>query len=97
MVVPDDNAAHKALKNLDDIVLNMRVKFGRQVIVSNGRSFWEILHQESKEADLLMMGLAEPQENFLQYYEKLNANTAALPATVYVLAAQDIDFKDVLL
>lgn len=97
MVVTDQNAAQKAQQNLNTIIKNMRVNFKQQVIIGGGRSFWNILHQESAGADLLMMGLAEPKEDFLDYYEKLNDKTSDLPATVYVLAAQQIAFKDVLL
>lgn len=97
MVVSDQNAAQKAHQNLNSIIKNMRVNFRQQVIIGEGRSFWDILHQESAGADLLMMGLAEPGENFLSYYEQLNEKTSGLPATVYVLAAQQMDFKDVLL
>jgi solute carrier family 12 sodium/potassium/chloride transporter 2 len=97
MVVSDEKAAQKAHQNLDMIVKSMRVNFKQQVIEGHDRAFWDILREESREADLLMMGLAEPGENFLNYYENLNARTSGLPATVYVLAAQEIDFKDVLL
>ncbi|MDF9796680.1 solute carrier family 12 sodium/potassium/chloride transporter 2 [Catalinimonas alkaloidigena] len=97
MVVSDESAVDKTRKNIDDILHNMRVKFERQVIVSNGRSFWEILKHESDQADLVMLGLAEPNEDFLTYYESLSEKTAHLPPTVFVLAAQELDFKDVLL
>jgi len=97
MVVSDESAEEKTRKNIDDIIHNMRVKFDRQVIVSHGRSFWEILHEESQEADLVMLGLAEPKDTFLEYYEDLSRKTLDLPPTVFVLAAQELDFKEVLL
>ncbi|WKN30425.1 Na-K-Cl cotransporter [Porifericola rhodea] len=97
MVVSDESAEEKTRKNIDDIIHNMRVKFDRQVIVSHGRSFWEILHEESQEADLVMLGLAEPKDTFLEYYEDLSRKTLELPPTVFVLAAQELDFKEVLL
>ncbi len=97
MVVADESAVDHTLKNIDNIVRQMRIKFDRQVIVSEGRSFWEILRQESKEADLVMLGLAQPDDNFLTYYENLSEKTAGLPPTVFVLAAQNLDFKEVLL
>lgn len=97
MMVGDQNAAQKAQQNLNSIIKNMRVNFKQQVIIGEGRTFWDILHQESAGADLLMMGMAEPKDDFLSYYEKLNEKTSGLPATVYVLAAQQIDFKDILL
>lgn len=97
MVVADESAVEKTKKNIDDIIENMRVKFSRQVIVSGGRSFWEILKQESRQADLVMLGLAEPNDQFLSYYENLSDKTADLPPTVFVLAAQELDFKEVLL
>ena len=97
MVVNDENAASKAYQNLDGIIKNMRVNFDQKVIVQSDKTFWDILVEESKYADLLMMGLAEPGENFVEYYENLNEKTSGLPATIFVLAAQQIDFKDVLL
>ena len=97
MVVGDVNAAAKAHNNLNSIIKNMRVNFKQEVIEQADRSFWDILREESSDADLLMLGLAEPGEQFLEYYEDLNEKTRGLPATVYVLAAQRLDFKEVLL
>jgi amino acid transporter len=97
MVVPDENARLSAEKNLDTIITNMRVKFDQQIIMARERPFWEILRQESSDASLVMLGLAEPGEGFREYYEMLSERTTGLPPTVFVLAAQEIDFKDVLL
>ncbi|MFP4093840.1 MAG: Na-K-Cl cotransporter [Cyclobacteriaceae bacterium] len=97
MVVQDEHALQNAEKNLNTIITNMRVRFRQQMIIADDRPFWQVLHQESKEANLVMLGLADPAEGFLEYYERLSERTAGLPPTLFVLAAQEIDFKDVLL
>jgi hypothetical protein len=74
----------------------MRVDFRQKVIVAHNRPFWEIIHDESEHSDLVMLGMAEPDENFVNYYEQLNERTQGLPSTIFVLAAQEIAFQEVL-
>ena len=97
MMVPTEAAAEGIRGNLDAMIRNMRIDFKRKIIISDGRPFWEVLHEESDHADLVMLGLAEPTEDFLTYYETLSERTQGLPATVFVLAAQKMAFKEVLL
>ena len=97
MMVPTEAAAEGTRTNLDKMISTMRVDFQQKIIVSDERPFWEILRQESSQADLIMLGLAEPDDNFQAYYENLSERTQDLPATVFILAAQEIDFRDILL
>ena len=97
MMVPTEAAAEGIRTNLDNMISSMRINFERKIIINNDRPFWEVLHEESDHADLVMLGLAEPTDNFLAYYETLSERTQGLPATVFVLAAQKMAFKEILL
>ncbi|MEM9832606.1 MAG: Na-K-Cl cotransporter [Bacteroidota bacterium] len=97
MAVPSEAAAQDAEANLKQIIQNMRISFQQKVIVNPQKPFWTLLKQESQSADLIMLGLAEPNENFLAYYEQLSERTQGLPATMFVLAAQEIAFEEILL
>ena len=96
MVVPSEEAAKKAEANLSDMLTRMRVGFKFHILVSGGESFWNILNRESADSDLVMMGLAMPEEDFKGYYSRLKERTRDLPTKVFVLAAQDIEFEEVL-
>jgi len=99
MVVDSDKAAEDARENLLDIVDRIRTGSMVEVIVSDGRSFDEILHESSDGADLVMLGMAKPEniDNFRSYYETLQKRTAGLPTTLFVLAAEEIQFGEVLI
>ncbi|MBU8891439.1 MAG: amino acid permease [Bacteroidales bacterium] len=96
MVVATDEAARIAQNNLTTMLANMRVNFDTKVLVSKGEVFWNILKKESTDSDLVMLGLKTPDENFGGYFENLKENTKDLNKKIFVLASQDIEFKDVL-
>ncbi|MGA7305113.1 MAG: Na-K-Cl cotransporter, partial [Rhodothermales bacterium] len=97
MVVPNESAAPAALENLKAIIRQSRTDAIPEVIVAEGRSFWEILRGSSRVADLVFLGLAEPGPEFPKYYESLMERTSGLPTTLFVLAAEDLAFREVLL
>lgn len=96
MVVSSEKGAADAQKNLTEISKKLRTGAKAQVIVSNGRSFDEILHESSKETDLIFMGMAEPDENFLSYYGDIQKRLKGLPTTILVLAGEEISYGEVL-
>jgi len=96
MVVATEEAAMLAQDNLSDMFSKMRVDFNIKVLVSNGGSFWDILKTESASSDLVMLGLKTPDKDFSDYFEKLKENTKQLKKKIFVLASQDIEFRDVL-
>ncbi len=98
MVVPTQEAYHGARENLENIFAGMRTGFGYQILVAEGRNFWDIMAVESKNTDLVMMGLAflEGEESFEEYYLSLKEKTNALSTKVFVLAAQEVQFDQVL-
>ncbi len=96
MVVATDEAVLIAQNNLTNMLANMRVNLNTEVLVSKGEIFWDILKRESSESDIVMLGLKAPDENFGDYFEKLKEDTKDLNKKIFVLASQDIEFKDVL-
>ena len=97
MVVPTDAAAGDARRNLTEMLEQTRTGLRPSVLVSDGRPVLELLHDSSQGADLILMGMAAPdQGDFAAYFEQLRERTADLPCTVFVLAAEDIAFREVL-
>lgn len=68
------------------------------MLVAGDRSFVDVLHESSADADLVTLGMARPgpEEAFTSYYRALRERTARLPTTLYVLAAQEIGFGELL-
>ena len=99
LVVSDNTAAAAARDNLRNLSKKLRIDVIPKVIVAQDRSFPEILHQSSRNADLIFLGMAAPSanfDNFTKYYEELQAKVADLPSTIFVLAASEFAFGEVL-
>jgi CheY-like chemotaxis protein len=97
MVVPTEAAAEDARRNLTEMLEQTRTGLRPTVLVSDGRPALDLLHDSSRGADLILMGMAAPdQGDFAGYFEQLRERTADLPCTVFVLAAEDIAFREVL-
>jgi hypothetical protein len=97
MMVPSETAASGTRKNLSDIIKKLRIGAKAEVIVSNGKSFNEVLHESSGNADLILMGMAVPDENFVSSYENIQKRLQNLPTTVMVLAGEEISYGEVLM
>ncbi len=98
MVVPTEEAAREARTNLAIMAERTRTGAEPHVLVSNGKTFFEILEESSSDADLVLMGIARPEPgSFESYYAQLRDRTDTLPSTVFVLAAEEIAFREVLL
>ena len=100
LVVTDPGGAQAAKINLKRMVKKTRIGNAFcQVLVANGRSFDRILHQSSWGADLVILGMAPPGDNldeFVESYGQLQTLTQDLPTTLFVLAAPDFAFSEVL-
>ena len=98
MVVPNARAAEDARSNLERVVEATRTGVQPEVLVSNGRPFLEMLQASSRDADLVLMGLRAPTDDFdyVEYYEGIMRQTDGLPSTMFVLAAEEVAFRDVL-
>lgn len=97
MMVSSRSAALGAKRNLEGIILASRTDARMEVIVSEGKPFWDLIRESSASADIVFIGMAEPKEEFKDYYIQLQKRTAGLPSTVFVLAAEDLEFGDVIM
>ncbi len=97
IMVDNVNSAKDAKRNLSAVISRLRIDVELVIIVSEGRSFNEVLHSSSKDADMVLLGLAVPDENFMEYYKKMQELISPLPTTIMVLAADEISFSEVLL
>ena len=97
-VIPSEAAAEDARRNLTDMLERTRTGLQTEVLVSGERSAFDLLHDSSREADLIIMGMAAPDQvdDFTAYYERLKERTSGLPCTVFALAAEDVAFREVL-
>lgn len=105
MVVPSEQGAARARHNLDNIAAEARAGIDPEVIVSSGESFETILHRSSRDADLVLIGLREldydPDNDdaaraYVDYYHHTRSLVEGLPSTVFVLAAEELAFKEII-
>lgn len=97
MVVDSENAAEDARKNLLELIEKARTGAIPEIIVSNGRSFKSIIHESSQDADLVLMGMAKPDDDFASHYTEVQEWLDDMPTTLMILAAEEISFGDVLM
>jgi amino acid transporter len=100
MVVPTEKAAAEARANLERMVEATRTGVRPELIVADdGRRPLAHLRETSADADLVIMGLRAPDGSFdyRAYYDDIMERTAEMPPTLYVLAAEEVAFRDVLL
>ena len=96
MVVQNEAAAKGAERNLVGMIDKMRSNASYELIIAGDRSFPEILSDSSRNADLVFLGLKEPDDEYAEYYRSLQANTSSLKNKVFLLAGEDINFEEVL-
>jgi hypothetical protein len=74
----------------------MRSTARYELIIAGNRKFPEILAESSREADLVFLGLKEPDDEYVDYYRNLQANTSSLKNKVFILSGEDVPFEEVL-
>lgn len=97
MMVDSEAAVENARENVSALLSEIRIQAEPDIIAAKGRSFDEVLNASSAKADLVFMGLAKPDENFSEYYGKMQSRVKDLPTTIMALAAQDVSFGEVLI
>jgi len=97
MVLDSENAAAEARKNISEILKSVRIEIQQNLVVSYGKSFDELRRKISGKADLILLGMAEPDERFLEYYTAMIKKIEGAPSTMFVLAGQEVNFEEVLL
>lgn len=98
MVVPTEEAVKGVRANVGPIVERMRTGARLEVLVSQRRAFKEVVHESSRDADIIFMGMAAPEdtEDFTAYYQDLRASMADMPTTVFFLSSGPMDFAEML-
>ena len=98
MVAETPVAAAAARGNLEELVAATRMGLETDVLVSHGRPFHDILVESASDADVVLMGMRRPEApgSYAEYYRELQLRTQGLPTTVFVLAGEEITFRDVL-
>ncbi|NEQ95299.1 MAG: amino acid permease [Cyanothece sp. SIO2G6] len=94
LMVNNEQAAAAARNNLDQLIQQFRIMTIPQVLV--GQSFYDILKESSKNADLVFLGMAAPMDAYSDYYAALQERTMSLPTIVLVLASPDFTVTEVL-
>ena len=97
MVVPNEEARQSAEDNLAELITKVRTDAIPEVLVTDDQPFEKILHESSGTADLILMGMAEPDDAFVSYLDQTLTRISGLPTTVLVLASQELKFSEVLL
>jgi len=98
IAVPDESAAQDAEANLSRLMAGFRTGAITEVLVLRGRPFETVLRESSQGADLVLMGMRNPDEteDYASYYWQLNERTEGLPTTAFVLAAEELEFGEIL-
>ncbi len=97
IMVGDEAAVDEIKTNMKRIINEIRFEANIEVIVSGGKSFREVFQESSSAADLILLGMAIPDEKFASYYENMLHLTEGMPSTAFVLAGQEISFGEVLI
>jgi hypothetical protein len=97
MILESENAAEEAQKNISELLKKVRIDIQENLVVSYGQSFDEMRRKISGKADLVLLGMQEPGDNFLEYYTGMIKKIEGAPSTMFVLASQEINFEEVLL
>ncbi|MGD1902906.1 MAG: Na-K-Cl cotransporter [Geitlerinemataceae cyanobacterium] len=99
LVVANESAARSVDANLRQMIDAFRIRATAKVSIADDRPFRDILHESSRDADLVFLGIARPEGNaaeFCDRYAQLQALAAGLPTTIFVLAAAGFAFEEVL-
>ena len=96
LVVSEDTTRAQVEENLTSFLERPRVDATSEVLLSEGPSFKALLGESSSRADLVMLGLAELGADFTSYYGQLQHLADSHSTALFVLAAQDPPFKQIL-
>jgi len=95
MVINHEGAKEAAEKNIEHIINEIRIDAEADIIISKERSFDEILIENSSAADLILMGLAQPNENYADYFKSVQKRIKPLPTTILALPAQEVSLGEI--
>ncbi|NQT91945.1 MAG: amino acid permease [Lentisphaerae bacterium] len=97
-VATDEAKGAETRQRLESFIRNVRIDAKADVTVSPPDDIFEFIRERSGDADLVLLGIRAPRpdetpEEYSTYYAELLARSRGLPAAVFVMAAEDIDFR----
>ena len=93
-----EEAARAARPNLEAVARGLRSGAEVEVLVNDtGRPFVEIMKESSADADMIFLGMRQPGEDYVAYYERLRHAAEGMPTTAFVLASEDLPFGEIVL
>ena len=97
-VVREEHERAAVEANLDKTLEAARLSAGRRVIPSGGRPIAQIMGEESKEADLAIVGIRLPaeDESVTPFFERMTVILSNLPTTILVHSARNFAGEPVL-
>jgi len=96
MVVENETMVEERKKQLQELINKLNINVIPEVLVSKNTDFQQTISFYSQTADLIFLGLAEPEENFAEYYRKWQEKTQNLPSMAFVMVANNFAFEEVL-
>jgi solute carrier family 12 (sodium/potassium/chloride transporter), member 2 len=90
----------KTRQRLAQFIQTRRLSAAVDVIAAQGRPVFQCIKEASRDAGLIFLGMQAPasgqtDEEYSGYYEHLIHETAGMPPTAFVMAAEDVDFMSI--
>lgn len=97
-VVDSDEEKRETQSNLGKLLAESRIEADARVILRQGRSLPDIMHVESEEADLALVGfvLPDPDHPVEPFFDRMNRILEELPTTILVHSARNFEGEPVL-
>lgn len=97
-IVDRNEEKEDALKRIQGFLTEARVAATPEVFVRNQEIIFDVIARESKDADLVFLGMRPPApdesaEDYSRYYEMLLVHTDCFPATALVMAGEKVEFQ----
>jgi amino acid transporter len=100
-IVSSEDEREAALERLGTFIEEQRIPAQAKVLVKDQPSFYDIIRKTSSGAGLVFMGMRSPRkdetdEEYGRYYGNLMEATKEMPTLAFVLAAEAIEFRQVI-
>jgi len=100
-IVETEDEREAAATRLESFIEEQRIPATAEVLIKRLPNVFDIIRQASAEAGLVFMGMRPPEEgetpeDYSGYFGKLIQNTEGMPPLALVLAAEDIEFRQVI-
>jgi len=100
-IVETEEECEAAKERLDTFIEEQRIPAETDVLIKDLPSFYDIIRKSSANAGLVFMGMRPPGEEesieeYSGYYGNLMETTQDMPPLAFVLAAEEIEFRQVI-